>query len=125
MVDRKGIEPFPKACKAPVLPLSLTAHYPYIVTKISKTQTVLLYSKKTRGTCAQTLKEYSNRVFVLNWMTTTCEYTRISLVFRMSISFNFSLLYLLMVSYYNSNILIVKSKKRCKLRESNPSPLIT
>ena len=26
MVDRKRIELFPKACKAPVLPLSLTAH---------------------------------------------------------------------------------------------------
>ena len=83
MVDRKRIELFPKACKAPVLPLSLTAHYySYIVTKISKTQTVLLYSKKTCGTCAQTLKEYSNRVFVLNWMTTTCEYTRISPMFH-------------------------------------------
>ena len=42
MVDRKGIEPFPKACKAPVLPLSLTAHlkilHQYIVFVKSKNQ---------------------------------------------------------------------------------------
>ena len=40
MVDRKRIELFPKACKAPVLPLSLTAHlkilHPYIVFVKSK-----------------------------------------------------------------------------------------
>ena len=31
MVDRKRIELFPKACKAPVLPLSLTAHRKLVV----------------------------------------------------------------------------------------------
>jgi hypothetical protein len=31
MVDRKRIELFPKACKAPVLPLSLTAHKNLVV----------------------------------------------------------------------------------------------
>ena len=40
MVDRKRIELFPKACKAPVLPLSLTAHlkilHQYIVFVKSK-----------------------------------------------------------------------------------------
>ena len=44
-------------------------------------------------------------------MTTTCEYTRISLlcsIYHMSNSFNFSLLYLLMVACYNSNTLTVK-----------------
>ena len=42
MVDRKRIELFPKACKAPVLPLSLTAHlkilHQYIVFVKSKNQ---------------------------------------------------------------------------------------
>ena len=37
-------------------------------------------------------------------------YEDFTTLFQMSISFNFSLLYLLMVAYYNSNILIVKSK---------------
>ena len=35
-------------------------------------------------------------------------YEDFTTLFQMSISFNFSLLYLLMVAYYNSNILIVK-----------------
>ena len=35
-------------------------------------------------------------------------YEDFTALFQMSISFNFSLLYLLMVAYYNSNILIVK-----------------
>jgi hypothetical protein len=38
-------------------------------------------------------------------------YEDFTTLFQMSITFNFSLLYLLMVVYYNSNILIVKSKK--------------
>ena len=42
MVDRKRIELFPKACKAPVLPLSPTAHlnilHQYIVYVKSKNQ---------------------------------------------------------------------------------------
>ena len=88
MVDRKRIELFPKACKAPVLPLSLTAHL-----KILHQYIVFVKSKNK------------------NWMTTTCEYTRISLlcsIYHMSNSFNFSLLYLLMVACYNSNTLTVK-----------------
>ena len=31
LVDRKGIEPFLEACKATVLPLSLTAHCLYLL----------------------------------------------------------------------------------------------
>ena len=45
MVDRKRIELFPKACKAPVLPLSLTAHlkilHQYIVFVKSKIYPIL------------------------------------------------------------------------------------
>ena len=90
MVDRKRIELFPKACKAPVLPLSLTAHLKILH------QYIVFVKLKNK-----------------NWMTTTCEYTRISLlcsIYHMSNSFNFSLLYLLMVACYNSNTLTVKSK---------------
>ena len=70
MVDRKRIELFPKACKAPVLPLSLTAHL-----KILHQYIVFVKSKNK------------------NWMTTTCEYTRISLSVPYVYLVNFSLLY--------------------------------
>ena len=88
MVDRKRIELFPKACKAPVLPLSLTAHLKILH------QYIVFVKLKIK------LYDYDLRI-----------YEDFTTLFQMSITFNFSLLYLLMVVYYNSNILIVKSKK--------------
>jgi len=49
-------------------------------------------------------------------------YEDFTTLFQMSISFNFSLLYLLMVVYYNSNILIVKSKKWSEWQDSHLQP---
>lgn len=86
MVDRKRIELFPKACKAPVLPLSLTAHL-----KILHQYIVFVKTKNK------------------NWMTTTCEYTRISLYFVPYVYLvNFSLLYQLIGSVLQFYTQIVK-----------------
>ncbi len=54
MVDRKRIELFPKACKAPVLPLSLTAHlkilHQYIVFVKSKNSDLVKKFKDEQNT---------------------------------------------------------------------------
>ena len=96
MVDRKRIELFPKACKAPVLPLSLTAHlkilHQYIVfvklkvklddhdLRIYEDFTIVPYFGQVQRHCAHRNHKLKSNVYLVN----------------------FSLLYLLMVACYNS-----------------------